>query len=237
MSATQRIALVSRKPDLARALYREATRRKNWQMMGPIDPRDPDLLVAACARADVAVIEAEELLWLWKYRFERTQAALRQVLVVVMLSDHQLLDVVTRSGARHGLVLRRPTDRMPVGLLNLAIEGYMAIPEALLHRLVVDQPRLDIVENLAPDVLQVLGYLGAALTNRHIAEVSGMAESRVKTLVHVLTRKLRMNNRTAVAVFAVTNGLVLPLNMPADRGGSRRDLQFRGRKGANGGGD
>lgn len=205
MADSQRILLASSKLDLARALQRETMRRKNWEMIGPIIT--PNLLVSACATADVVLIEAEDLLWLWDKHPETAEDALQQVLVVVILSDHQLLDVVTRAPTRHGLVLRRPTDGTPIGLLALAIEGYIAIPKTLLHRLVTNQLRLDIAGNLPSDVLQILGYLGAALSNRHIAEISGMAENRVKTLVHILTRRLRLKNRTAVAVFAETNGL------------------------------
>lgn len=213
MSASQCILLASLNPGLARALRHEVEHRKTWQLVGPIDPRSQDLLVSACATVDVALIEAEELLWLWDNQPETVGAALRQVHAIVVLSDRQLLDVVTQANARCGLLLRGPNDNAPVDLLALAIEGYVVIPEALLHRLATNRLRLDIVGDLSPDVLRILAYLGAAFSNRHIAEVSGMAESRVKTLVHILTRRLRMNNRTAVAVFAATNGLA---NMPEE---------------------
>jgi DNA-binding CsgD family transcriptional regulator len=56
------------------------------------------------------------------------------------------------------------------------------------------------------DERRMLYYLGRCLPNREIAANTGLSESRVKTLVYILTRKLRMKNRTAVAVFAATKG-------------------------------
>lgn len=210
MSASQIILLASLKPELVRALQVSISRWENLRFGEAINPRSPELIEAVATTGDVALIEADDLIWLWEHQAEATWAALRKVRTIVLLAERQLLDVATRARPVHGLVLHESDDDVPAGRLMVAIEGYTALPRMLLRRLTANQARLDMVRTLSPDERQILAYLSAALSNRQIAEASGMAEARVKTLVHMLTRKLRLTNRTALAVFAATNGLVNP---------------------------
>jgi DNA-binding NarL/FixJ family response regulator len=175
--------------------------------MGIIDPRIGDAFDRTCAMADVVLIEAEDLIWLWDHRLHTTQKTLSAVRAVVILTDQQMLDVMTRVQQKCGLLLREEFGDVPVNLLELAIKGYMSLSDALLDRLKTNRLRLDIVGTFSPEELSVLAYIGAALPNREIAQTSSLTESRVKTLVHLVTHKLRMHNRTAVAVFAAANGL------------------------------
>lgn len=190
-----------------RALQLEAAYRNNLGEIIVTDPRVPNLLEAACKASDIALIEAEDLIWIWENRAATNRPALEKIQTIVILSECQLFDVTARLRSRYGLLLRKANGRMPVELLSLAVDGYVAMPHKLLERLAVDQFRIDIVSTLSVEELQILAYVGAALSNRRIAMLSGKAESRVKTLVHLLMRKLRMTNRTGVAVFAVTHGL------------------------------
>lgn len=207
MSAGRRVLVASRKSDLAWALHHEVMRLTQWELIGIIDPRIGDAFDRTCAMADVALIEADDLIWLWDHRLDATQRTLSSVQVVVILTDLQMLDVMTRTQKSCGLLLREEYGDVPVDLLELAIKGYMSVSGPLLHRLKTNRLRLDIVGTFTQDELSVLAYIGAAMTNRTIAQASRLAESRVKTLVHLVTHKLRMHNRTAVAVFAAANGL------------------------------
>ena len=207
MTSPQCILLASLNPDLLPDLMVEVDQRPCWQLAGPINPRDFEEFARACEMADVILIEAEDLLWLWEHQPDRVLVALLLVCVVVILPDHLLLAVTTRVQNHYGLLLRSAAARPPINRISLAMEGYVVFPKALLQRIASNQLRLEIVADFSPDLLQTLALLGAALSNRNIAEVSGMTESRVKTLVHIATRRLCMNNRTAVAVFATTNGM------------------------------
>ena len=51
----------------------------------------------------------------------------------------------------------------------------------------------------------MFALIGRAMPNRLIAAETGLGEGWVKALVQSVTRKLRMKNRTEVAVFAATN--------------------------------
>lgn len=207
MAVTHRILAASPRRDLFEALQNETSRHKNWRISGPVNLREPGLFDAACRGVDTALIEAEDLLWLVDNRSEAIETTLARVQIIVILWGGQLLDVVTLPEPPQGFLLRRFSGQAPVGLLALALDGYLASPEPLLLQMMQNHQRLEIVEMLDLDELRILDCLGRGLPNRAIAEMTELAESRVKTLVHMLTRKLRMNNRTAVAVFAATNGL------------------------------
>jgi DNA-binding NarL/FixJ family response regulator len=208
MSTLRRVIVATRKSDLAWALHHEVKRQPTWNLVATIDPREVDALENVCKTADIVLIEADDLIWLWDHRLDEITKTLACVRAVVVLSDRQMLDVVVRAHENCGLLLRAEYGDVPVDLLELAIRGYMSLSSTLLHRLTTDQLRLDIVGDLSAEELKILSYIGAKLSNRGIAEASGFTETRVKTLVRLVTRKLRLQNRTGVAVFANVNGLV-----------------------------
>ena len=205
--SNQCILLASLKPDLTYALRLLAEQRMHLQLREPIDPRDGDRFVPACAAADILLIEAKDLLWLWENQPEQAKSALNLVQAVVILSEAELLEVATRLHMRHGLLLCQPNTDPPIDLLPLILEGYVVIPQGLVHRLATNQLRLDIAHALPSEMQQTLGLLGAAYSNLDIATRSGAAESRVKTMVRIAMQKLHMRNRTDAAVFALSTGL------------------------------
>jgi len=207
MAAIRRILAASARHALFEALQNESARRQRWSISRPVDPKNTGLFERACNRVDVALIEAEDLVWLVKNGAETVAPALRRVKTIVILSEEQLLEVMTLPIPPHGFLLRTPTGHLPVDRLALSLEGYIAGPGRLLGHLSRNLHRLRIVDRFTPEEMQILGHLGAGLQNRAIADLTGLAESRVKTVTHALTHKLRMKNRTAVAVFAATNGL------------------------------
>lgn len=208
MAVDRRFIIATRKSDLAWALHHEVTRQKGWSLVATVDPRALGGPIVAAQKADVVLIEAGDLIWLWDHKLVEARAMLGKLRAVVVLSDREMLDVVVRAQADCGLLLRAEYGDVPIDLLDLAIRGYMSVSPNMLRRLATDQLRLDIVGDLSREELAILSYVGATLSNRQIAAVSGFAENRVKTLVRLVMRKLRLQNRTGVAVFANANGLV-----------------------------
>lgn len=207
MSARQRVLVASRNSDFAGALHREISRLPEWWLIGVVDPRVEDVFERTCAMVDVVLIDAEDLIWLWRNRHDATQAILENLRVVVILSDQQIIDVVSRLPLKSGLLFRTSNGDVPLDVLEIALKGYMAVGQLLLDRLKQNQFRLDIVADFSPEERRILGHIGNGLSNREIASVSGLVENRVKTLVHLVTHKLRMGNRTAVAMFVASNRL------------------------------
>ena len=122
-----------------------------------------------------------------------------------------MLDIVARAPPSWGLLMQQCLANVSVDRLALACDGYIVMTATLVELLRRDGLRLEIVETLSRDELCVLAYLGAAMSNRCIAEKSGMLEDRVKAMTRSLTRKLHLKNRTTLAVFAVENEVLLSL--------------------------
>lgn len=207
MISRHRVLVASGNSDLAWDLYREITRLAQWEMIGIVDPRIGDAFERTCAMADIVLLAADDLIWLWENCLRSTRDALSEMRMVVILTDRQMLNVVSRVQTNFGLLLQPESGTVPADLLELAIQGYITLSRTLLDRMVNNRLRLDIVGQLSPEERDVLSHIGAALSNRSIAQVSGLAESRVKTVVHLVIHKLHLANRTAVAVFATANGL------------------------------
>ena len=124
-----------------------------------------------------------------------------------------MLEVVTRGARTWGLLLHQQLATVSVDRLALACDGYLVITTELVRSLCGNGLRLDIVGTLSPEELCILSHLGAALSNREIAEASGIYEGRVRVMTRTLTRKLQLKNRTMLAVFAIENERLLSLMM------------------------
>lgn len=84
----------------------------------------------------------------------------------------------------------------------LALEGYSAVPAAVIPDLLSDRVRVELVTGLSATERATLDLLGTALTNRAIAQRLGVPEPHAKSLVRAVLTKLRLKNRTEAAVFA-----------------------------------
>jgi DNA-binding NarL/FixJ family response regulator len=71
-------------------------------------------------------------------------------------------------------------------------------------------PEHELLASLSPREREVLELLGRGLSNRRIAAELYVSEKTVKTHVSSILSKLRVDDRTQAALFAVRNGLVEP---------------------------
>lgn len=211
MTSECRILIASRKSGIAWGSHLKLARAAHWRVVGIVDPRAKAAFDDGCAAADVVLIEAEDLIWLLDHRPALTRTAFRQSPPMVLLDEGDMLEIVTRGERAWGLLLQQYLATMSVERLALACAGYLVMNMKLVQHLRQDGLRLDIVGTLSPDELCVLTHLGAALSNRDIAEITGLFESRVKAATRTLARKLHLKNRTALAVFAVENETLLSL--------------------------
>lgn len=203
MSPRRRVLVATRKSDFASTTHRELSRLPEWRLIGIIDPRVEDAFEQTCVMADAVVIEAEDLIWLWRNRWDATQELLKNLHVATVLSDTQILDIIPNLPGKSGLLFRGANGEVPLERLELALKGYMSIPESLLDGLKQNRMRQDIVAGFSAEELHILSYLRSGMSNQKISIATGLAENRIKTLVHLVTHKLRLKNRTAVAMFVI----------------------------------
>jgi len=211
MTRKCRVLIASRESGVAWASHLKLGHAQYWRVVGIVDPRARVAFGDGCEAADVVLIEAADLIWLLDHRPAQAKAAFEKLQPMILLEDGDMLEVVNRGERAWGLLLHQHLATVTIDRLALACDGYLVITAELVRRLCEDGLRLGVVETLSPEELCVLSHLGAALSNRDIAGVSGMYEGRVKVMTRTLARKLQLKNRTMLAVFAIENEQLLTL--------------------------
>jgi DNA-binding NarL/FixJ family response regulator len=146
----------------------------------------------------------------------RRRGADRVVLVVARVDDAGLLKAL-EAGARGVLRRNQATPENLVGAIRAAAGGEGALSPDLLGRL------LDQVGRLQRQVLSPRGLSFALLTDREIKVLKLLADGfdtaevgrrlffsdrTVKNIVHDITTRLNLRNRTQAVAFAVRQGLI-----------------------------
>lgn len=203
-STKRRILLAVRDPFLAGALREALLRARGIELAGIVDPTIDRALDGWSAHADVLLIGADELLWLQRSCSRDPLPAASAMRVVVLLDETRILDVVKRIDRRVALVFECEDARFLAERIDLAVAGYVVLSAELLARWAGNHLRRRLVDGFSPNERRILDCVGRALSNKGIAAETGFAQNQVKALVQSVTRKLRMKNRTTVAIFAAT---------------------------------
>ena len=204
MSDGRRILLALRDPWLAAALRDALVHAPDLQLIGIIDPTIDRALSGWRAYADILLIGADELLWLQRSGSCGALAASAAMRVIVLLDESRILDLFHQIDPPFDLLLDVDDGRLLAERIDLAAAGYVVLSASLLMRWVSNHLRRRLIDDLSPNEQRVLTCVGRALSNKGIAAETGFAEAEVKVLVQSVLRKLRMKNRTTVAVFAAT---------------------------------
>jgi len=204
MSAGRRILLALRDPWLAAALRDALFHAPDFQLIGIIDPTIDRALSGWRAYADILLIGADDLLWLRRSGSCGSLAASAAMRVIVLLDESRILDLFHQIDRPVDLLLDVEDGRLLAERIDLAAAGYIVLSASLLMRWVSNHLRRRLIDDLSPNEQRVLTCVGRALSNKSIAAETGFAEAEVKALVQSVMRKLRMKNRTTVAVFAAT---------------------------------
>jgi DNA-binding CsgD family transcriptional regulator len=203
-SAGQRVLLAVRDPRLAATLREALLRSPAMRLAGIIDPTIDRALGEWSAYVDTLLIGADELLWLQRTAIGGSFAAIAAMRVVVLLQESQILDLFYQIEGQFDLVFEENDHRFLAERIDLAAAGYVVLPAPLLMRWLNNHLRRRMTCELSSNERRVLACIGRALSNKGIAAETGFAESEVKALVQSTMRKLRIKNRTTVAIFAAT---------------------------------
>lgn len=203
---THRVLIASQRPRLEWAA-RPHERRSRWHVVGIVNPREWARATPLEPVADVLLIDADELMWLAEHAPRSWHDIQDRMRAVVMLEPGQILDLAARGHLDRGLLLPEKGHTISLVHLDVALEGYMVLGKRLLGALMEDTFRLGLVQQLSRREKEVLCLMGTTFSNRALSARTGLAEAQIKATVYKLSHKLRLPNRTAVAVFAVSNGL------------------------------
>lgn len=124
------------------------------------------------------------------------------VLLTAGLEDHALLSAV-RAGV-NAIVLKDEAEECLLDALRKVESGQRSVPERLLQRaldlsLTGDS---DPLAALAPRERQIAAQVGRGLRNKEIADALAMSEGTVKVYLHTIYQRLRIKNRTELALIA-----------------------------------
>jgi DNA-binding NarL/FixJ family response regulator len=201
MFAEKRVLLAVRDATLAGSLREALLRTPGMMVTGIIDPTIDRALAGWSSHADILLIGVDELLWLQRAGTCGliATAAMR---VVVMLDENRVLDLLYHFEGRSALIFDTEDRRGLPERIDLAVAGYVVLSTSLLERLLGDDLRRELIDELSPHERRVFSCVGRAMSNKSVAAETGFAESEVKALVQSTMRKLRIKNRTTAAVFA-----------------------------------
>lgn len=178
------------------------------RLVGVVDPTIESTLAIWREEADVLMIGSSELIQLL-HRDGAVESELSEWFYLVSLTQGQhFLEVVGALGRNVGILFCDRDGGLPFAAIEMTLNGYLVVPGKLLQRLLRDQPRLDIVRRLSPNERVVLRCLADALSSEAIAARAGLSLARVRSMITLLIRKLRVRNRTALAVFAASHRTV-----------------------------
>jgi DNA-binding CsgD family transcriptional regulator len=209
MTITWRILIASRNAGIAWNSYLELERAGGWHVVGIVDPRAKIAFDTGCETADAILIEVADMLWLLDHRPTQARTAFKKSPPMVLLDEDDILEIVTNGDRTWGLLIDQRLFTMTADRLALACAGYLVLSTKLFQHLCRDGLRVDAVKTLSLEELSVLTHLGQALSNRAAAETLNISESHMKAASRALARKLHLKNKTALAVFAVDNEVML----------------------------
>jgi DNA-binding NarL/FixJ family response regulator len=203
----KRILIASRNPDLVIVL-RDALSSSESQLVGVIDPALRSEMVRWQDYADVLILSASDLKRIEQNDPKIAKKIAMDQVVILVASAEDLLGAFASEERALGVIFDPEQKELAAPIIRLAGEGrgYLVIPPEYAVLLPDEGLRRTMAESLTDAELRVLRLLGQARSNREIAKVLDCSESRVKMLVSSVLNKLRLENRTAAAVFSARHG-------------------------------
>lgn len=156
---------------------------------------------------DVNMPEGDGLAVLRRVRAELPRV--RLVLLTATLDDDQAVEAV-ESGV-HGIVLKESAAVMLVDAVRRVARGARVIDPTVASRAVGRMLERSEAQNLAqtlsPREREIVTMIATGMRNKEIASRLAISEGTVKTHLHTIYRKLNVDGRVELAVYAVDHGL------------------------------
>lgn len=142
----------------------------------------------------------------------RTRAEVPRTKVVLLtatLDDDEAVEAV-QAGV-HGVVLKESAAVMLVDCVRRVASGTRMIDPTVanraLSRMMQRSEAQVLAETLSPREREIVAMIAAGMRNKEIASRLSISEGTVKTHLHTIYRKLSIDGRVELAVYAVDHGL------------------------------
>lgn len=131
------------------------------------------------------------------------------VLLTATLADDEAVEAV-QAGV-HGVVLKESAAVMLVDCVRRVAAGSRMIDPTVanraLSRMMQRNEAQVLAENLSPREREIVAMVAEGMRNKEIASKLSISEGTVKTHLHTIYRKLNVDGRVELAVYAVDHGL------------------------------
>ena len=179
-----------------------ATRTTGETALEAIRTHQPDVAVL-----DVNMPDGDGLMVLRRIRAEMPRT--KVVLLTATLEDDQAVEAV-QAGV-HGVVLKESAAVMLVDCVRRVAGGGRVIDQSVSNRAVarmMERSEAKVLARLlSPKETEVVAMVAVGMTNKEIAARLNISEGTVKTHLHTIYRKLNVQGRVELAVYAVDHGL------------------------------
>ena len=200
-SAVRRVVVVVGDPSLRNLIRNRLSRDARYRVEMTNSAATPHLPFTTRG-ADAVLLGLTEILSLGRRKSKLLDDLRRYSKVLLLLRRSELVQSLEIASRCDGFVFVDLNMERLAEIIDLALWGYCMIPPTILSELTSHQLRLDLIQELRRDELQVLALLGRGMTNRAISGHIGLPESTVKNIVRSVLKKLHFRNRTEAAVFA-----------------------------------
>lgn len=138
-------------------------------------------------------------------RMQIEHFAVRTIVLTAATNEADVIRAI--AAGTHGLVLKEAAPQTLIKAIRSVANGETALDSAFARRAVelVDRnatPQSSILSDLTPREIEIIRMIERGLRNRDIAELWGIAEGTVKVHLNKIYRKLMLDGRLALAVFA-----------------------------------
>jgi DNA-binding NarL/FixJ family response regulator len=207
-----RLLLVDDQSLICQGLKAMLTLQPDLQVVGTADNGETAIEQVAALQPDVVlmdvrmpVMDGREATRIICQQYPNTK-----VLVLSTFDDDGYVTQSIRAGARGYLLKDMPSQELAQAI-RFVHAGYTQLGPGLMEKLMANVPDPDAVTpklvqkeltDLTPREQDVLRLIGRGLTNREIAEQLYIAEGTVKTHVTHLLSRLKLRNRSQMAIYA-----------------------------------
>lgn len=164
---------------------------------------EPDVILMDLAMPGISGLEA-----ILEIKQVQPQA---RILVLTSFADDDNVSQAIRSGA-YGFLLKDASPDELVQTIHSVYGGKMTIPAELTHVLLDGndpERRPDSAEaGLTPRELDVLECIAQGMSNKQVAQTLSISTTTVRTHVSSMIRKLNVENRTQLAIYAREHNLI-----------------------------
>lgn len=136
-----------------------------------------------------------------------------KILMLTTFDDREYIEEAIRNGA-NGYILKDINDKDLIAAIKSTASGFSIIHESVFQTLkgqmksVGEDKRanIQITEyNLTDRELEIISLIVDGLSNKEIATVLEISEGTIRNIISNILTKLKLNDRTQLAIFAIKN--------------------------------